>query len=92
MSPKEAPIDLERAVALWGDTVLRLAFCKSNSLADAEDITQMVFLKLCQRKQAFGCDEHMKAWLLRVTLTCASDVNRAHQGRHRAFPDDIESR
>ena len=69
-----SPVDIERSVALWGDAVMRLALCKARNQADAEDITQMVFLKLCERKLPFESDEHLKAWLLRVTLTCTVDV------------------
>jgi len=68
--------DIERSLSIWGDTVLRLAQCKTRNRADAEDITQTVFMKLCERKAPFDSDEHRKAWLLRVTLTCATDVQR----------------
>ena len=84
VSRKEAATDIESAVALWGDTVLRLALCKTNNRADAEDIAQTVFLKLCQRGPSFDCGEHLKAWLLRVTLTCTSDMQRTSWNRHYA--------
>lgn len=89
--PKEAAIDIENAVTFWGDTVLRLALCKTNNRADAEDIAQTVFLKLCQRNPSFDCDEHLKAWLLRVTLTCTSDMRRSSWSRHYApFNDPFD--
>ena len=87
-------VDIERSLALWGDTVKRLAFCKTRNLADAEDITQTVFLKLCERTAPFSSDEHQKAWLLKVTLTCAVDVQRdSWQNRHIELGDlDEETR
>lgn len=83
VSKKAAGISIERAVDLWGDTVLRLAFCRTRNTADAEDITQTVFLKLCQRAEGFTSDEHMKAWLLRVTITSSADKMREPWNRHR---------
>ena len=87
-------IDIERAVALWGDAVLRLALCKTHNKSDAEDVAQTVFLKLCQRKTAFDSDEHQKAWLLRVTLTSTSDLKRdpwlSHRLAHEDATDTIE--
>ena len=81
-------VDIERSLALWGDTVKRLAFCKTRNLTDAEDITQTVFLKLCERNAPFESDEHLKAWLLRVTLTCTVDMQRSSwHNRHIELGD-----
>ena len=77
-------IDIEQAVEEWGDTVLRLALCRVGNLADAEDVTQTVFMKLCQSTKPIKDDEHLKAWLLRVTLTCCADVHRSPWKRRRA--------
>lgn len=57
-----------RYVGLYTDMVLRIAvnYCKEYS--DAEDITQDVFLKLYETKTDFADDEHIKRWLIRVTV------------------------
>lgn len=57
-----------RYVGLYTDMVLRIAvnYCKEYS--DAEDITQDVFLKLYEAKTDFADDEHIKRWLIRVTV------------------------
>ncbi len=52
----------------FGDTVLRVAFSYTGRMSDAEDITQDVFLTLHSKPVEFSNDEHMKAWLLRVTV------------------------
>lgn len=56
------------------DTVYRLALARVKSAAYAEDITQDVFLKLLERRQGFESEEHLKAWLLRVTVNCTKDL------------------
>jgi len=83
-------IDIERSLFLWGDTVLRLALCKTRNRADAEDIAQTVFLKLCERKAPFDSDEHQKAWLLRVTLTCTTDAQRDPWNKRRTGFDGTD--
>ena len=69
-------VALESAMERWGDTVLRLATSRMGSIADAEDVFQTVFMRLLQSRERFTDDEHLKAWLLRVTLTCCADVHR----------------
>ena len=56
------------------DTVYRLALARAKSPAHAEDVTQDVFLKLLERRQEFESEEHLKAWLLRVTVNCTKDL------------------
>ena len=50
------------------DTVYRVAFNYIISPADADDITQNVFLKLLQTPKPFESDDHVKNWLIRVTI------------------------
>ncbi len=56
------------------DTVYRLALSRTKSRENAEDITQEVFLKLMQTNKKFDNEEHVKAWLLRVTINCTKDL------------------
>ena len=56
------------------DTVYRLALSRTKSPENAEDITQEVFLKLMQTNKKFDSEEHVKAWLLRVTINCTKDL------------------
>ena len=52
----------------FGDTVLRAAYACCGNYAESEDITQDIFLLLHAKPQSFADDEHLKAWLLRVTV------------------------
>lgn len=56
------------------DTVYRLALSRTRSPENAEDVTQEVFLKLMQTDKKFESEEHVKAWLLRVTINCTKDL------------------
>lgn len=72
---------LQNAMETWCDTVYRLALCQTHSTADAEDIYQDVFLRLLRDETNFQNDEHLKAWLLRVTLSRCHDFARSAWNR-----------
>ena len=61
-------IDVEEAVRCYADMVYRLALLNTRSLQDAEDVFQDVFLKLLRYQKTIQSEEHLKAWLIRVTL------------------------
>ena len=50
------------------DTIFRLAFHYTKSQAEADDITQEVLIKLYRADKAFESEDHIKHWLLRVTI------------------------
>lgn len=77
----------ERALALWGDTVFRVALGQTGSRTEAEDIYQDVFLKLLDQPRTFDSDEHLKAWLIRATINRARDHFRT---RTRRATDPLE--
>lgn len=60
------------------DTVYRLALSRTKSREHAEDISQDVFVKLMQNKKKFESEEHLKAWLLRVTINLTKDLFSSH--------------
>lgn len=60
------------------DTVYRLALSRTKSREHAEDISQDVFIKLLQNKKKFESEEHLKAWLLRVTINLTKDLFSSH--------------
>ena len=73
MEPWNDPGTLARQYA---PAVYRLAYARTGSRADAEDVMQEVFLRLIQAKPAFSGQAHAKAWLLRVASNCANDLFR----------------
>ncbi len=57
----------------FSDTVYRVAIHNTANFSDAEDITQEVFIKLLETNKAFRDGEHLKAWLIRVTINLCRD-------------------
>ena len=56
------------AVQRYSDAVFRAAMHNCSCTADAEDVVQDVFEKLLCYNGRFESEEHLKAWLLRVTI------------------------
>lgn len=61
----------EQVIRHYADMVYHLAFARTGSRVDADDIFQEVFLRYMRRKPVFRNEEHRKAWLIRVTVNCA---------------------
>lgn len=60
----------EETVLRYKDMVYRIAFAGCPCRQDAEDVFQDVFLKLYSHAGDFSDEEHVKSWLIRVTLNC----------------------
>ena len=50
------------------DMIFRIAFSYLKSREDADDVTQNVLLALYRTDKTFRDREHLKAWLIRVTV------------------------
>lgn len=55
-----------------GDMVYRIIRVRIARQADADDVFQEVFLKLVESADKLQSDEHIKFWLIRVTLNCCN--------------------
>lgn len=79
---------IETAVADWGDTVYRVALNQTGSPSDAEDVRQDVFERLLTSAPSFADSEHLKAWLLRVTVNRCRDIAKSHSRSHTDLLED----
>lgn len=86
-----------QAARTYGDTVYRVAYHALSNPADAEDVMQTVLLRLYEREKEFESEEHMKRWLLRVTVNESRKLLRAfwrrtslslEEWRETAAPED----
>lgn len=73
----------------YGDTVLRVAYACCGSYAEAEDITQDVFLLLHTKRVDFSSDEHLKAWLLRVAINKSKNFKRSFKVSRTQSLDEV---
>lgn len=64
-------ITTEGAVDRYADMVYRLAFSQMKNKTDADDLFQEVFIRLVRHIDEMNSWEHVKAWLIKVTVNCA---------------------
>lgn len=82
--------DYKETVLAYKDTVYRIAYAQCPCRQDAEDVFQDVFFKLYGFDGEFSDEEHLKSWLIRVTLNCCKLLKRSAGFRKRAeLPEDI---
>lgn len=76
-----------RRAKLHMDDVFRLAFSCLKSRTDADDVTQTVLLRLYESKKVFESEDHVKHWLIRVTLNECRKLWRSPWSRTVDFAD-----
>ena len=79
MDEQTLPADAgsEQVIRYYADLVWHLAFARTGSRNDADDIFQEVFLRYVRKKPHFHSEEHRKAWLIRVTVNCAKSFHES---------------
>ena len=86
---KDREVFLRNAMEAHGAAVYRLALCRLQNAADAEDVYQDVFLRLLREKQRAWDGEQLKAWLLRVAVNRCTDIRRFRLRRPVLALDDV---
>jgi len=76
---------------MYMNTVFRVAFNYLKSRTDADDITQIVLLKLYRADKTFENDEHIKHWLIRVTINECKRALLSPWRRIEPIEDHVES-
>ena len=64
----------EAAFRKYADTVYRLAFVRTGSRSDSDDILQEVFLRYMKVWRKMESEEHIKATLIRITVNCSNSL------------------
>lgn len=92
-----AGITFEQAVRKYSDTVTGVCVMRLHNSADAEDCFQNVFFKLYYKSPDFKSDDHLKAWLIRVSIhECTSYMRKFRRqipvdSLHNEITDDTDN-
>lgn len=77
------------AMQRFGGMVYTVALAQTRCREDAQDVAQDVFVRLYTCDQEFRDDDHLRAWLLRITVNRSLDVHRsAWRRRVQALPEE----
>lgn len=77
------------AVEQYQNTVYRTALHALGSPQDADDAVQEVFLRLFRYKAPFESEEHLRRWLLQVTVNCCRDVLKSPWRKRRVSWEEL---
>ena len=77
--------EVRAIIGKYSDMVLKIAYQNTRDLQESEDIVQEVFLALFSRP-LIKDEEHLKAWLIRVTLNKSRSFLRS--ARRKVLPLD----
>ncbi len=87
---KEEQITAEKAIDRYADMVYRLALSQMKNTNDADDLFQEVFVRLVSHIQDLESWEHVKAWLIRVTINCAKKHYGLYWNKNVDFIEELE--
>ena len=80
--------EYSRIVDLYADSVFKLAMVKTKNKQDAEDVFQDTFIKLYRCDKIFESDEHIKRWLMKVTVNTSLDLLKSFWNRKTVELDE----
>lgn len=66
--------DKREYVEKFFDMIYKLALSQTKNRENADDVVQEVFLRYLKYGKEFESEEHIKAWLIRVTLNCCKSL------------------
>lgn len=79
---------MDEIISRYADMVYRIALNNVKTRHDAEDVFQEVFLrcvKFLRKNENFKNEDHVKAWLIRVTINCCKKFWSSGWRRHVVF-------
>ncbi|MBR5421233.1 MAG: sigma-70 family RNA polymerase sigma factor [Lachnospiraceae bacterium] len=80
--------DITEICARYGDRLYAAAFNVCRQPQDAEDAVQEALIRFYRSDTEFESEEHIKAWLLKVTVNAAKSTRRSFWNRNRTSYED----
>lgn len=83
--------EYNKIVDMFSDMMFRIAYQNLFHVSDAEDAVQDVFVKLLRKRDhCFRDYEHLKSWLIRVTINQCLDYKKSLFRRNTVAIDNLE--
>lgn len=79
---------VQELVALYRNNLFAAAFNICKNAQDAEDIVQDTFILYYTNKKEFDSEQHIRAWLIRVAINKAKNVNHTFWKRNKISLED----
>ena len=64
-------------VEKYSNMLMQIAYQRTFNKSDSEDIVQDAFIKLIKNSNKIKDEEHLKYWLIKVTINLCNDYNKS---------------
>lgn len=75
-------------VEKYSNMLMQIAYQRTFNKSDSEDIIQDVFIKLIKNSNKIKDEEHLKNWLIRVTINLCNDYNKSFWNKNTTVLDE----
>lgn len=72
----------------YQDNLYIIAFNVCKSVEDAKDVVQDTFIQYYMAKKEFDNEQHIRAWLIRVAINKAKNVNGTFWRKNKMYLED----
>lgn len=79
---------VEELIECYQNNLFTVAFHICQNAEDAEDVVQETFIQYHTMKKQFDNEQHIRAWLIRVAINKAKNVNHTFWRRHKIPLED----
>lgn len=64
----------QELIQKYFNMVYKIALSRTGAVHHAEDVVQETFLRFLKSDKEFETEEHVKAWLIKVTVNCSKSI------------------
>ena len=79
---------LSQLIELYQNHLYAAAFSICQNQMDAEDVVQETFVQYYTSRKEFENEQHIRAWLLRVAINKAKNINRSFWKKNKCSLED----
>lgn len=81
-------IPVQNLIEQYQDNLYAIAFNVCKNQEDAQDVVQDAFLQYYTCKKEFENEQHIRAWLIRIVINKAKNMNRTFWRRNKLSLED----
>ena len=75
-------------VEKYANMLMQIAYQRTLNKSDSEDIIQETFIKLIKNSEKIKDEEHLKHWLIKVTINLCNDYNKSFWNKNTSALDE----
>ena len=79
---------VQQLIQLYQNNLYTAAFSICQNQMDAEDVVQETFVQYYTSRKQFENEQHIRAWLLRVVINKAKNINRTFWKKNKCSLED----